>query len=165
MERPLPYSHWCYVCGTDNPHGFKIVFTAEGDRVRARYTPELHRQGYLGVTHGGVVSTLLDETMGWAPSLVTGKLYVTGELTVRFLTPVPIGKPMIVEAWPEKVNRRLALVRGEVRDEDGILHATAQGKFLPMTDEETRKVDELLRYDPETLRVFETDGALDPGPA
>ena len=155
MERPLPYSNWCYVCGKDNPSGFHIVFSTESGRVRALYTPDPHRQGYLGVTHGGVVSTLLDETMGWAPSLTTGRMYVTAELTVRYLAPVPVGKLMVVEAWAEKVTRRLAVVRGEVKGEGGEVLATAHGKFLPMTEEETRKVDDMLIYDRETLRIFE----------
>ncbi len=154
MERALPYSNWCYVCGKDNPLGFRIVFSAQDGRVRARYTPERNRQGYLGVTHGGVICTLLDETMGWAPALVIKRLFVTAELTVRYIRPFPVEKAMIVEAWPEKASRRMALVRGEVRDEEGVLYAAAQGKFLPMSEKETREVDALLIYEPKTLRVF-----------
>jgi uncharacterized protein (TIGR00369 family) len=156
LKRPLPYSDWCYVCGKDNPLGLHIVFSADDERVRARYTPELHRQGYRGVTHGGVLSTVLDETMGWAPTLSTGRLYVTGELTVRYIEAFPVETTMIVEAWAERVTRRLAYVLGEVRDEEGTLYASARGKFLPMSEEETRTVEEQLVYDPDTWRVFKT---------
>lgn len=158
MERGLPYSSWCYVCGKDNPVGFRIIFSTENDRVRVRYTPEVHRQGYMGVTHGGVLSTLLDETMGWAPTLRTGRMFVTAELTVRFILPFPVDKVMIVEGWAEKITRRMSFARGQVRDEDGNLYATAHGKYLPMSEEETREVDEMLIYDPDTLRVFEAAG-------
>jgi uncharacterized protein (TIGR00369 family) len=161
LEQGLPYSNWCYVCGKDNPLGFHIVFSTENGRVRARYTPEVHRQGYLSVTHGGVVCTLLDETMGWAPTLVIQRMFVTAELTVRYILPFPVGKTMIVEAWNERATRRMALVRGEVRDEEGTVYATAHGKFLPMSEEDTRKVDELLIYDRETLRVFDRSGATE----
>lgn len=156
MEGSLPYSSWCYVCGKDNPLGFKIVFSAQDGRVRARYTPEIHRQGYLGVTHGGVLCTLLDETMAWAPTLTTGRMYVTVEISVRYLRPFPVGKAMIVEGWAEKVNRHLSLSSGEVMDEEGTTYATAKGKFVPMSEEETRKVRDLLIYDAETLPIFET---------
>jgi uncharacterized protein (TIGR00369 family) len=154
MEKPLPYSNWCYVCGKDNPLGFKVVFSTENGRVRLRHVPELHRQGYLGVVHGGVISTLLDEAMGWAPTLAIKRMFVTAELTVRYLKPFPVEQTMVVEAWPERVSRRMATVLGEVRDEHGDLYATARGKFLPMSEEQTRKVDELLIYEPQTLRVF-----------
>ena len=164
MERPLPYSDWCYVCGKENPLGLRLVFSAEGNRVRARYTPEVHRQGYRGVTHGGILGTVLDETMGWAPTLATGRMYVTAELTVRYIQPFPVGTEMIAEARAEKVNRRLAVVSGEVRDQAGTLYATARGKFLPMTEEETRAVDEQLIYDPDTWRVFEDRESGDEAP-
>lgn len=156
MERRLPYSHWCYVCGKDNPLGFRIVFSADsGGRVRARYTPEEHRQGYLGVIHGGVLSTLLDETMGWAPALRTRRLYVTGELRVRYLNPFPIGRTMLVEGWVESLSRRMAVTGGEVRDEEGVVYAKASGKYLPMSKEETDRIQALLIYDEETIRLFE----------
>jgi uncharacterized protein (TIGR00369 family) len=156
LEKPLPYSEWCYVCGKDNPLGFRIVFfTEDGRTVRARYRPEIHRQGYLSVIHGGVLSTLLDETMAWAPTLHTGRMYVTGELTVRYHLPFPVGRTMIIDGWSEKVSRRMAITAGEVRDEGGTRYATAGGKYLPMTAEETRKVQELLIYEPDTLKVFD----------
>jgi uncharacterized protein (TIGR00369 family) len=154
LEGSLPYSSWCYVCGKDNPLGFQIVFSTKNGRVRAHYTPEVHRQGYLGVTHGGVLSTLLDETMAWVPTLTTGRMYITVELSVRYLRPFPVGKTMIVEGWPERVTRRLSFVNGEVHDDEGTVYATAQGKFAPMSEEETGKVRELLIFDPDTLRIF-----------
>ncbi len=157
MEKPLPYSKWCYVCGKDNPLGFKVIFSAERGRVRVRHIPEVHRQGYLGVVHGGVISTLLDEAMGWAPTLAIKRMFVTAELTVRYLKPFPIGKAMLIEAWPERVSRRMALVSGQVKDEAGELYASATGKYLPMSQEETKRVDELLIYEPQTLRVFQED--------
>lgn len=155
MDKPLPYSSWCYVCGKENPLGFRVVFSAKNGRVTLRHVPELHRQGYLGVVHGGVISTLLDEAMGWAPTLVLKRMFVTAELTVRYLKPFPVERAMLIEAWPEKVSRRMALVLGEVRDEAKQLYASAKGKYLPMSEEETRKVDELLIYEPQTLRVFQ----------
>ncbi len=155
MEQRLPYSDWCYVCGKENPLGFRVVFSTGDGRIRLRYTPEVHRQGYLGVLHGGVLCTLLDEAMGWAPTLTSGRMYITAELTVRYLKPFPVDKAMLVETWAEKVTRRMAIACGEVRDEEGNLYTTAHGKFLPMSPDETRRVNDLLIYEPETLRIFE----------
>jgi uncharacterized protein (TIGR00369 family) len=154
MEKSLPHSSWCYVCGEDNPLGHQIVFKTDGECVRVRYTPESHRQGYKGVVHGGVLCTMLDETMGWAPSLKSDRMYVTGELTTRFIQPFPVGKEMIVEARADKVTSRLALVVGEVKDGEGTVYATAKGKFLPMSEEETRKVDEQLIYGEDSVALF-----------
>ena len=154
MERALPHTTWCYVCGEDNPLGHKIIFKADGEIVRVRHTPEVHRQSYKGIVHGGVLCTILDETMGWAPSLKSNRMFVTGELTIRFLKPFPVGKEMIVEAWPVRVARRLALVEGKIRDEEGAVYVTANGKFLPMSEEESKAVDRELIYAPDTIPLF-----------
>lgn len=154
MDGFLPYSNWCYVCGKDNPIGFKVIFRSENGRVKLEYTPELHRQGYLGVVHGGVISTLLDEAMGWAPTLITKRFFVTAELTIRYTRPFPVEKTMIIEAWAEKVTKRMALAKGEVRDKEGSLYAKAQGKYLPMSLEETMAVNRMLIYDQRTTRIF-----------
>lgn len=135
--------------------GHKVVFRTDGERVRVRYLPAEHRQGYKGVVHGGVILTLLDETMGWAPSLKSDRMYVTGEITTRFIKSFPVGKEMIVEAWSERVTGRLALVSGEVRDEEGTVYVSASGKYLPMSIEATKKVDSQLIYGPDSVRLFE----------
>lgn len=154
MEQSLPHSNWCNVCGEDNPLGHKIVFKTDGERVFLRYTPESHRQGYKGVVHGGVLCTLLDETMGWAPSLKNDRRYVTSELTTRFRQSFPVGREMIVEARAEKVTSRLALVAGEARDGEGAVYAVAKGKFLPMCEAQTREVDGQLIYGPDAVQLF-----------
>ena len=68
---------------------------------------------------------------------------------------------MIVEGWTEKVARRLSFVCGEVQDEEGTIYATAKGKFAPMSEEETRQVEELLIYDPDTLKIFDLGRVVD----
>jgi acyl-coenzyme A thioesterase PaaI-like protein len=81
-------------------------------------------------------------------------LFVTGELTTRFLKPFPIGKELIVEAWPVRVARRLALMEGKIRDEEGAVYVTANGKFVPMAEEESKAVDRELIYGPDTISLF-----------
>lgn len=154
MDKTLPHSSWCYVCGENNPLGHKVVFRTDGERVRVSYLPEVHRQGYRGVVHGGVLLTILDETMGWAPSLKSDRMYVTGEITTRFIKSFPVGREMIVEAWSERVTGRIALVNGEVRDGEGTLYVSASGKYLPMSLEKTREVDSQLIYGPDSIRLF-----------
>jgi uncharacterized protein (TIGR00369 family) len=158
MERRLPNSDWCYVCGENNPLGHHVVFRTDGERVRTRYKPEVHRQGYPGVVHGGVLCTILDETMGWAASLKSDRLFVTGELTVRFLRPMPAETEMIIEGFAESVTKRLAHVTGEVRDENGVVYATAAGKYLPLSAEKTKEVDDRLIYRPDTVSLFGRKG-------
>ena len=82
MEKQ-PNSRMCFVCGIDNPIGLHLSFyTDEEGRCIARFRPKPEHQGYPGHLHGGVISSLLDETMGrvlthqnvWA---MTGRLEVS----------------------------------------------------------------------------------------
>jgi acyl-coenzyme A thioesterase PaaI-like protein len=58
-------------------------------------------EGGPGVAHGGWTASVLDELVGHVP-LLSGQLAVTGELTVRFVKPVPIGRPLLARAWRER---------------------------------------------------------------
>jgi uncharacterized protein (TIGR00369 family) len=58
-------------------------------------------EGGPGVAHGGWTAGVLDELVGHVP-LLNGQLAVTGELKVRFIKPVPIGRPLIATAWRER---------------------------------------------------------------
>jgi uncharacterized protein (TIGR00369 family) len=155
MTAPLPYSTWCYVCGKDNPLGLKIVFRSDGDVVTAEFTADDARQGYPGRVHGGVLCALLDETMGWTPTLRTKRMCVTTELTVRFVKPAPAGRLLRVTGRCVDSERRLYAAEGDVRiAQTGEIVARAKGTYAPLSQGETAAVDRLLLYDPETMRLF-----------
>jgi uncharacterized protein (TIGR00369 family) len=158
-ELGLPYSTWCFVCGKDNPHGLQTRFHRRGDMVVCEFTPAEHFNGYLGLTHGGVVAAVLDETMGWATCLRAKRFAHTAELTLRFRRPVPTGRPLRVEARAKEPRRRLCAAEAELLNDEGDVLASAEGKFMILTEEETRQVDRMLIYDPQTWRLFAEDEA------
>src|SRR5215471_15613051 len=53
----------CFACGARNPSGLHLIFRREGDEIVTEYTPEPVFQGFPGVAHGGIIATLLDETL------------------------------------------------------------------------------------------------------
>lgn len=147
----LPWSEGCYLCGEANPLGLQVKFNKERDRVYTEYCVDERRVGYDGQAHGGIVAALLDETMGWAVALAIGRMCITAEMTIRYMKPVPVGTRVIVSAKPGMCSRRLGVADGEVRDADGTLYARGSGKFLPISREETLRVDSQLIY-PKGLR-------------
>ncbi len=150
----LPYSKGCYVCGCENPIGLKIQFRFEEKKAIAEFVPGPEHQGYPGVLHGGLISALLDETMGWAPTLTTQKMCMTAELNVRYVKPTPIDRKLIVTGEATHINKRLYKTIGEIRDEQGNLYVTATAKYSPLTENETEVVDDYMVYDPDTYRIF-----------
>jgi uncharacterized protein (TIGR00369 family) len=155
MKRRLPNYSKCFVCGDDNPRGLDVRFEVEDGAVSTRFVPGADHMGYRGRAHGGVLAALLDETMGWAPCVLKKRFCVAVELCVRFLKPVPIGKPLIIRGQMTADRRRLWETRGEIRDEDGQLYARGTGKYYPLSVEETQEIMNLLRLDGKRLSLAE----------
>lgn len=151
----LPNSKSCFVCGEDNPAGLRTRFFVEDGVVKARLRPEVHHQGYANVVHGGVVAAVLDECMGWAASRVIHRMCYTAELSVRYVKPVPGDREMTVCGEVVKGTKRLVQVRGWIEDEAGVVHVRGEGRFVPLSVEDTLKVDDALLYRGGEERVFD----------
>jgi uncharacterized protein (TIGR00369 family) len=143
----LPHSSGCFLCGEENPSGVRTRFFVEGSEVRGQVALPRHMNGYRNVAHGGVLAALLDETMGWAAT-VFGKshpMYVTGELTVKYLASVPVGEEIEVRSRLVEDAGRLAFCEGEILH-DGKACVRARGKFAPMSRKATAEVMPYLRF-------------------
>jgi len=79
-----------------------------------------------GFIQGGILSAMLDDTMGPAVFVMTeGKLYTaTITMTVNFLAPAKPG-PIMGEADVTQLGKTIAFVAGRLMAEDGTVLATA----------------------------------------
>jgi uncharacterized protein (TIGR00369 family) len=79
-----------------------------------------------GFVQGGILSAMLDDTMGPAAFIMTdGKFYTTTiTLTVNFLTSAKPG-PLVAEAKVLQLGKTIAFMEGRLTSEDGALIATA----------------------------------------
>jgi uncharacterized protein (TIGR00369 family) len=79
-----------------------------------------------GFVQGGILSAMLDDTMGPAVLVMTdGRSYTTTvSLTVNFLSPARPG-PITAEAKVTQLGKTIAFVEGKLMAEDGTLLATA----------------------------------------
>lgn len=144
----LPHSSGCFLCGDENPCGVRTRFYVEGDAVCSRIQLPRHVNGYKNVAHGGVLAALLDESMGWAATVFGGshRMYLTGELTVKYLAPVPIGDPIEIRSRLVEDAGRIAYSEGELICGETVC-VRARGKFLPMSREATAEVLPYLKFD------------------
>lgn len=135
--RKLPHTHSCFVCGESNPSGLKIRFETDGRIVRTRFLPGAEHVGFQQTVHGGITATLLDEIMVWACAVQTKRFAYCAELNVRFTSPLRPGQEVFASAELTS-NRRNKLfeAKGELRDADGAVLATATGKYLPIKETE-----------------------------
>ncbi|MDX9715603.1 MAG: PaaI family thioesterase [Dissulfurispiraceae bacterium] len=120
----------CFACGPENNRGLKLVFSYAEDYAESRFTPPADLQGYKDVTHGGIVSTLLDEVMVHA-AIRDGVMPATAEITVRFKKPMITGQAVIIEGKVTKRNSRLIETHGIIKKEsDGTIIAEATAKLI-----------------------------------
>jgi uncharacterized protein (TIGR00369 family) len=120
----------CYVCGKKNPVGLKIDFkiNAETRSISGSFTPSQDHQGYEGIVHGGILSSLLDEAMAkLAYSL--GVPAVTAELTVKFKTSAAPGDELAVSGRIMEETNRLILAEAKI-ERGPVVIAEAKGKLL-----------------------------------
>jgi uncharacterized protein (TIGR00369 family) len=126
-ERHLNHPH-CVVCGNTNGHGLHLDFAAAADgSVSAVFQCEESLEGYAGVVHGGMVSSLLDGAMTNC-LFARGIVAVTAEITVRFQRLLRIGEPAQVRAWVTRSTPHLHFLAAEIT-QSGSVAATARAKF------------------------------------
>ncbi len=127
----LEDDHYCFACGTENPGGLHLVFERGGRGVVAFFTPERRHQGYKGVVHGGIISTILDEAMAHA-AIKACHYPVTAEISVRFRGALSVGQKVQVEGWIGGTPaHRLLEAASEMKTyPQGGLIATARAKLM-----------------------------------
>lgn len=168
MDNPeslkLPNSQLCFVCGAGNPAGLRVRFHTDGEKVWTRVAVDESHMGYRGIVHGGVLTALLDETMGWAPAVAMGRFCMAIELNIEFRRSLPVGKEVTVLGWMTEGARRIWEAAGEIRDDEGTVYAKGKGRFMPMSDEQTREVVPYLNFDEGTIpvsRICRSCGEMD----
>jgi uncharacterized protein (TIGR00369 family) len=143
-ELGVDFQHWCFACGQLNTSGLRLDFEVSRDRAEARYIALQRHQGYDGLLHGGVVTALLDEAMGWA-IFHQGIWGVTAKISVAFRQPVPTGAELRVVGEIARDRGRVIETHGSVeRAQDGTVLAEAEATFLRMPEGRRRELE--LRY-------------------
>jgi uncharacterized protein (TIGR00369 family) len=133
--------HNCFACGGQNPIGMRLEIELGDGTARTEWTAGPDFVGWEDKIHGGILSTLLDEVMAWAPSSYDSWA-VTAEMTTRFRAPANPGERLTADARVTKRRRRIYEVHGEVHGEDGRMVAEADGRFLGASPSQKRGLKE-----------------------
>jgi uncharacterized protein (TIGR00369 family) len=125
-------SRMCMVCGVENDAGLHArFFELEDGELVGVFTPREQHQGYPGRLHGGIASTILDETIGRAINTSdTDAWGVTIELTVRYRKPVPLDGEIVAHGRITKDSGRIFEGSGEILLDDGSVAVEATGRYL-----------------------------------
>ena len=121
----------CFVCGKDNPAGLRLDFSFSEDGLSAEtiFVPGEQYQGWQGIVHGGIITTVLDEVMAKA-AVHKGYRVVTGELTVKLKNPAKTGEPLRCRGTVHEVKKKIVYSSATATRQDGAVIAEATAKLV-----------------------------------
>jgi uncharacterized protein (TIGR00369 family) len=128
--------NYCFACGQNNPDGMHLRFTLDEARqtfvckfrLSKRYT------GPPGHCHGGIIATILDDAMGKVNKL-RHVIALTKEMTVEYLKPVPLHKPLQVEGSEVSVQGRIHINTARILNDKNEVLARSKGTFIAIDPE------------------------------
>ncbi len=146
VKRKQPNSSMCLVCGIDNQLGLKSFFyELENGDLLGIFTAKDEHQSYPGRVHGGIASSILDETIGRAIMMHHEKEVwgVTIEFTARYKKPVPIGEKLHVIGRITQNSTKCFEGTGEILLPDGNVAVEGKGRYIKMPIEKIADFDQL----------------------
>ena len=100
------------VGGGSNPTGVELAVRYEGDEVVADVVLRRAFEGAPGRAHGGIVAAAFDDVTGFVIGVMHEPAF-TGELTVRYLAPVPVDEPLVMRARLDGRERRKLFISAD----------------------------------------------------
>jgi uncharacterized protein (TIGR00369 family) len=133
-EKLTPIEHSaqsrCFGCGPANPAGLRLDFLrAEDGTIVCQPTIPIIFEGPPGYVHGGIIATILDETMSKSVRAL-GVTAVTGQMEINYLRPVHSATPIRIEGRLLRTEGRKYWTEARIRDARGRELARSTGLFI-----------------------------------
>jgi len=133
-EGLVPFAHTaqnrCFGCGQANASGLKLEFLLAPDgAVVCETTVSDLFEGHPGYLHGGIIATLLDESMSKAVR-AKGLTAMTRHLEVDYRRPVPSKAKIRIEGSVTRSEGRKHWAEAQIFDHGGSALAHAKGLFV-----------------------------------
>ena len=123
------------VGGEFNPFSIGAKYFRDGDESVGRVRVPRCYEGPPGRVHGGFICAIFDEVMGTVFRATGTSSAFTGELTVRFEGPAPIGADLEFRAREVRTEGRKRFLEGTATGPDGQF-ASAKAIFINMRPEQ-----------------------------
>jgi uncharacterized protein (TIGR00369 family) len=123
--------NYCFACGKDNAEGMRRKFKYDEERASfgCRFRLNKRYTGPPGHAHGGIIATILDEAMGKVNKL-RHVIALTSRITVDYLKPVPLNKPLSVISREVSVRGRRHINMAEIVNANVEVLARSRGLFI-----------------------------------
>lgn len=132
----------CFGCGPENHHGLHMTFQSNGESIRTCLTVPSRFRGWSKLVHGGVIATILDETMSWTAIHLLERFILTKNMSVQFHRPLYVGTPIVASGCIKRNDSdRKALVVAQLFDDKERLCASSEGEFILYTKEQFERLN------------------------
>ena len=104
---------YCWGCGKNNKHGLQLKSHWEDDETIAIWEPKEYHLAFPGVLNGGIIATLIDCHGTGTANAAAHKaaddfnehyVHVTAAISVKYLRPTPMDKPVTLRARVIEMN-------------------------------------------------------------
>jgi acyl-coenzyme A thioesterase PaaI-like protein len=119
--------------GPSNAIAPPMVITRDTDQARGTVTYSHQYEGPPGRVHGGFIAAAFDQVVGAAAAL-SGQVFFTGSLNVKFVAPTPLHVPLVYEATLDRVEDRRLHATGRLLADDRVT-AECEGIFVTVPKE------------------------------
>jgi acyl-coenzyme A thioesterase PaaI-like protein len=118
------------IVGARNAVAPPLVLSRGNGTVYGDATYDVRFEGLPGLVQGGFLAAAFDVMLGQAVAL-SGQAGMTGSLSVRYVAPTPLYRPLRYESWFDRRDGRKTFGRARLlRVDDGTLCAEAEGVFI-----------------------------------
>jgi acyl-coenzyme A thioesterase PaaI-like protein len=123
-----------------------MAFYSDGqDRCITRFRPRPEHQGYPGQLHGGIISALLDETMGRVLTL-QNVWAMTGRLEIKFAKAVPLDQELTIVGELTRNRSRAYEAKGKILLPDGTMLVEGSGLYIRIPDKTVEEAKTALDF-------------------
>lgn len=138
-------NYYCFGCCPDNHYGLQMEFYEDGDEIISFWEPKMEFQGFNTVLHGGIQSTLIDETASWIVRAKLKSSGATSKLEVKFKKPVLMNNSrLILRAKLIETKRNLAYINVKLLNSNNELCTEGEVVYFLLPKE---KISEALKQD------------------
>lgn len=130
-------NHNCFVCGKENKTGLKLNFEIEDKKIKAEFIPNERLEGFKGIVHGGIVTTVLDEAMVKL-AFMLGLNAVTSRISVELKQPTVVGKKYFITGEIVEEQEKIVKAKALLESEDKRLIAQAESVLVRINKKQIR---------------------------
>ncbi len=150
----------CFACGTDNPAGLHMRFFRKEEKILSCLRVARHHCGWSTILHGGIITTILDETMSWTAHHLLKKLILTKSIHIDFHRPVHVEHDIRCEGRIKDVTTpREAVLEAVIYDASRKPCATGTGTFALLTPALARRLGVIDERVVKNFEVFASQDA------